>query len=106
MGGTVDDDGLGCGDVLVGDGVEVEVEGVGVGDRLVWCGTGDSVRLGTDVGVAAGVTDTADRYGGRTSSQRANTARNRPLSTRVEVRGRPVMRRLRARGWCRVRRRR
>lgn len=74
-----------------------EVVGVWLTDGPVGVGDGEvpAVRdgAGTDVGVWAGtsvvvfgVGVTADVVAGRTRTQRASTPRNKPISTRVEVR--------------------
>jgi hypothetical protein len=104
-----DTDGLGPDVVGDGDGLVAE----GVGERLAprWVGVGLAVCVGRGVaaGVVADEADAVSADGGRTHSQRASTARNSPLSTRVEVRGRlplKLMKHPRSRARCRVRRRR
>jgi hypothetical protein len=68
-------------------------ERVGLADRV---GLGEgSVGVGVAVGLIAGCAGCAGAGVGRTRMYRASTATNRPLSTIVEVRGRPVM------GWSR-----
>ena len=66
---------------------------MGLGDRVV---VSDTVGEGAGLaGLTVGCTVPAGADTGRTRTQRANTARNSPMNTRVEVRGRPVMRRSR-----------
>jgi hypothetical protein len=60
-------------------------DGVGVADGV----TGGTEVAGACVGLTAGWTAGAGT--GRTRMYRASTPRNRPVSTSVEVRGRPVM---------------
>ena len=89
-------------------------DGVTDGDRD---GEGDRVRVGTDrvglgaavdVGlwVAFGCTGAAGTGTGRTRMYSARTPRNKPEMIKVEVRGRPLTRRLRWTGRYRGRRRR
>jgi hypothetical protein len=109
--GDADGDGLGLADA--GDGDGLGADGEGVGEWLVrrCVGVGLAVCVGGCVaaGVVADEADPVSTDGGCTRSQRANTARNSPISTRVEVRGRrpkKLTRRLRSRARCRARRRR
>lgn len=53
------------------------------------------VGLGLDPGAGVAGTGTAGAEVGDTSTYRASTARNKPIRTRVEVRGRVVIRCLR-----------
>ena len=115
-------DGAGPGASLAGDDDEPGVGRVGDGDGLVADGVGEwpvcrsvgvglavCVGVGVAVGVVAGEADAVSADGGRTCSQRANTAMNSPVSTRVEVRGRcpkKLTRRPQSRGRRRARRRR
>jgi hypothetical protein len=75
-------DSVGDGDGLVGDGVGEWLVcrgvGVGVGVCADWC---------VAVGLGAGAGDPV-AWGSRTYRYRANTARNSPVSTTVDVRGR------------------
>lgn len=79
MGG--DGDGLGVGELRDGrgDGVRVRA-GAGLGRAL---GLGGGAGTTADDGLACGA--------GRTIRYSASTAANSPLSTMVDVRGRPVM---------------
>jgi hypothetical protein len=102
--GDGEGDGLGGGDPSVGEGLALGLgvgeaapgDGLGLG-RLVRVGPG-LVRYGCGVGLAAGgevaggestPPDPVTEDTGRTTSHSANTPRNRAVSTRVEVRGRP-----------------
>ncbi len=88
-------------------------EPVGVGDwvgrggcdelgDLVGLGAGPE-GLGVEEGLVAGWTTPAGAGTGRTRMYSASTARNRPLITSVEVRGRPLMRHPRSPGRSRDR---
>lgn len=115
MGDAAGDDGLGAAEPRDGDGEGAAVAGglavrVALGVRPAGLGTdragpGDRVGPGADdagLGVVAGLTaggaDSAGAAAGRTRMYRASTAANSPLSTIVEVRGRPVTRRSRPAG--------
>src|SRR5215472_13564015 len=92
---------LGCGAGRLADG---RGDCAGLGDRVA---VGDTVGEGDGLaGLTVGCTIPAGADTGRTRTYRASTARNSPMSTRVEVRGRPVMRRSRWRVRCRAQRRR
>ena len=97
------DVGDGAGRDVVGDG-RAEL-GVGLGRRVLRDGLGERVGPGDDAWVAAGEVVPVDSWvGGRTTTQRASTARNSTVSTTVEVRSRPICpltRRLRSSGRCR-----
>ena len=83
-------DTAGPGPAVVGDGDGLVADGVG--EWFVCRGVGVGLAVCVGAGVAAGVVsaaaDAVSTGAGRTYSQRANTARNSPISTRVEVRGR------------------
>jgi hypothetical protein len=101
----VGDDGLDDGTVD-GEGLDPDEEpGVGVGcwRRGVGDGLAGRVRAGADVW-PAGTEAPAGAGTGRTSRYRANTPTKSPHSTRVEVRGRRLMKRPRWSGRYRVRR--
>jgi hypothetical protein len=94
-----------------GDGLAVRV-GLAVREGL---GDRDGVGTGEDLTGGAGVVDVGAGFAcrvcctmpadtGRTRMYSASTARNSPIMTRVEVRGRAVTARSRSRGRCRVRR--
>ena len=109
--------------VVPGVGVCVWL-GVGVpdGDGLAvcvglaeWLGVRDGVGAGDGLTAGAGVVDVGAGFAcrvcwtvladpGRTRMYSASTARNSPMMTKVEVRGRTVMRRSQSRGRCRARR--
>jgi hypothetical protein len=106
--GTADADGttepLGVADGLTDGERDGEGDRVGVGrDRV-----GVGVTVGVELGVTAGWTVAAGTGTGtgRTRMYSASTARNKPETIRVEVRGRPFTRRLRWTGRYRDRRRR
>jgi hypothetical protein len=110
-----------CDPLGVGDAVGV-TEPLGVADGLAdGDRDGDGVRDGLGDGGGGLGDEVADELGwvfawpvaadcdsdiGRTRMYSASMARNRPEMTRVEVRGRPLMRRPRWTGRCRGRRRR
>ena len=98
--------GVGVG-VLLGDGLSVLV-GVAVRD-----GAGDHDRVGVGAGVLTGPVGVGVGFAGvpavagdagRTTTYKASTPRNSPMSTMVDVRGRPLMTRLPSRGRCQARR--
>jgi hypothetical protein len=92
--------------VSLGDGLAVLVgaavcDGAGDHDRV---GVGNGVTGPVGVGVGfAGVPAVAGDAG-RTTTYKASTPRNSPMSTMVDVRGRPLMTRLPSRGRCQARR--
>ena len=93
--------------VLLGGGLAVLV-GVAVRD-----GAGDHVRVGVGNGVLTGPVGVGVGFAGvpavagdagRTTTYKASTPRNSPMSTMVDVRGRHLMTRLPSPGRCQARR--